>query len=966
MRTKFTTTNRINFYLNESTTIFKLISLLSNSHFVLQDSNTSLPYRSLPNIYCKSISVLLFNYLITHSAIQSDKLAHKYQELLQSIHNSIISRTKQLDSIPNDIPTNTSFDNDISPINQQKDTLGNLINQQSEPSDPIIQHHDEKVNPLPPKLPLSNRFSCQTCSISFNTVILYRSHLRSSEHQQNLRSTPQRQQEQPLKEVTNPLSLSLDDHFPSSLRFSSESCTDKDNPCDDQHITKIDDKYFENTTKQKTFEVNYEEHHDNGIVDFKYGQDLDDNFGFPSASQNTRKGQRRLSTDHSERSRSSSKQKFQNNSQEKIKKNNDFDSNSRDNEYDEQKFDNNCNNKTGNISNKVGTTIIFASYPSDPQQTGQQSFYITTTSHHQPQNIILTSPLLGTILIPASSSTFSNLEDENHNSDTFIPPKCINKNNKIIQASLYHLFRLCVQTHPVKNTVIPTLTAIIMDSGGKCALSIWLGQVIIYHRGFQNYTTRKKQGGSQISHEKSGGRTNTAGGQIRSQQTNRHNERLREMLYHLRGELACCQQILLYIPSIYTRDQLFMSKEQQLKWSQSGGVWIGQNSVPLDEPSSLQRSLEAQTENHATSHSPHSSIQHRFFDDSDSNETNENSNNDNIKDDEILNQQLSKFSPNHAFFSTQRDLYKGTVDEPFPISSAPLATSIPIVNWGYYLRQKYSSAFSHVKAHHRVSIDVRTGEYQMAYFQRLNKKTGKHLELLTIKNSSNDVSSNDDDDIEHTDHSITDEWHKDTLIYHYNHTASVLDQVIDNNQNISPKQNNSTALSHFDQTFQTNTTPTSDYNNKKVIFVDQFLPHSPLGESNINYGRFQVDPTAAQPPEFLSTLQFPLTANQQIKFREDQHNENAQLLSSFLEPKQVATVSPSTYSIQPYHPHFIRASYTPQHEYLYLFHRNDPRIRTLSLNVHDAKHDEMLRVYQHMMLCRIKPLNQHDNGPSIE
>jgi hypothetical protein len=914
-RKKFTGANRTKYYLNESTTTFKLISLLTDSHFVLEDPNTALPYRSLPNTYCKSIAVLLFNYLITHSALPNDKLAHQYKELIKSIQASILTnRSKPLVY-------------DESTITKQV-----ILSPDPEASLPtqIEPPASETITPPVPSSTCNNklaaaRFPCQVCSLSFDIVTTYRAHLRSPEHQQALRSRSPSLQ---LKEVHNPNSRTLENYIPSSIRFSDDSLSGP-KPDEDDQLIKIGSQSFENITNTDVIELTYQEHHENGIIDFKYGNDDDDELlSFPSASQSTRKGQRRLSTENGLRSRSKSKDKSNPHSNPNP-----------DNQHIPETSIKSAS-PSNNVSNKVGTTVTFISYPSstNPESSSSpidsQCYQITSSSHHHPQNIILSSPMLGTIFIPANTSTFSSLDPAAAADDQSGPLKSANKNNKIIQASLYHLFRLCVQTTPIKNTAIPALTAIIMDSGGKCALSIWLGQVIVYHRGFQNYTTRKKQGGSQISHEKSGGRTNTAGGQIRSQQTNRHNERLREMLYHLRGELSCCQQILLYIPSVYTREQLFMSKEQQIKWVQSGGSWIGQNSVALGQPSSLQRSLESDIVSNKDNNSYEAS---------------------NTAEIEQTPQVEPQFSPNHAFFSSQRDLYQSTADEPFSDSSIPLTTAIPIPNWGYYLRQKYSSAFDHLQNHHRISIDANTGEYQMAYFQRLNKKNSKQLALLTLENSSAYNDDDDDDDVDdsgnNSDHSITAEWHKETLIYHYNHTASILDKALD-----STTEGTSSALSKLGSTFQANNTITSNYNNKKIIFVDQFLPHSSSGGSNINFGSFQIDPSITKPPDFSSTLHIASNANQQIKLRKAQHDGEFQSLSSFLEPQRVATVVPSTYSIQPYHPHSIRATFTPQHEYLYLFHRNDPRIKTLSLNVHDAKHDEMLRVYQHLMLCRIKPL----------
>eukprot|EP01105_Mastigella_eilhardi_P022974 TRINITY_DN5740_c0_g1_i2.p1 TRINITY_DN5740_c0_g1~~TRINITY_DN5740_c0_g1_i2.p1 ORF type:complete len:296 (-),score=82.72 TRINITY_DN5740_c0_g1_i2:21-908(-) len=87
-----------------------------------------------------------------------------------------------------------------------------------------------------------------------------------------------------------------------------------------------------------------------------------------------------------------------------------------------------------------------------------------------------------------------------------------------------------------------------MLGGGHFAGAVYEGDRIMAHRGVHRYTVRKKQGGSQSSHDSKGGNAQSAGAQIR-----RHNEkRLREdvlsTLAEWRPLMSHCTHVFVHAP----------------------------------------------------------------------------------------------------------------------------------------------------------------------------------------------------------------------------------------------------------------------------------------------------------------------------------------------------------------------------------------------------------------------------------
>jgi hypothetical protein len=1048
MSKRFTANNRKRFFLNESTTALKLLDLLLKHHFVLQDAPVPIHQRSVTNTVSKTFVLLLLRFLITHSNIPQDKLAHHYHVALQSLADfKPVSKSQQCVDDSNQ-PEKQEIIENVENVQAQS----NLCQQQNTNmvTSPTIQQDQEsplnntttaQINKSQQQTtqsqqtPASNAFYCQTCSIQFGTVVQYRTHLRTVDLQKALRTRSYAAQSAPTEPPTpsNPQSQSLEDHQPSSISFAVQNEDKKES--------------VQNTTNQSNqdklqpgqIRYNYEEHtHDNGALDFKYAANLNDesdedwhldpkkhknrqkrgSIGSRSNSR-PRSGQgmchnddfdtRSVDSNQSRGSKSSQTSKTgKKQANRRTEDDSDCEINEHDDEYDDYDEKNGKNAVFQNLSTKSGTQIKFTCIPVDQDQVsttqnqsndpnqdqsekGKKSQqnqqinnndpvdFITTLQHH-PQNLVLHSPSLGMLIIPASAASFNDLGVNSTNSDNFssnstaisnsthndqdpdqsqlstttLAPNQQNEQNSqfdprqspIIQSSLYHFFRLLSQVTPFKQSSFVPLNAIIMDSGGKFALSFFLGNVCIYHTSFANYTTRKKQGKQQSAYDKMGGKAQSIGSSIRRQQADRHKERIKEVLYHLRGELQCCQQILLYVPSIHMREQLFMNKEQLSKWNQSGGCWIGNSSTALEQHNSIQKSNIMQQQR------LQSGFHHQFgdFDNSELELNAESSDSDQDTDNhqqqsqtkvnKHKQQQLDleneekefnnvNYQPNYALLATQRDNYEGNGGDQFPTTSIPLTVPKEMPNWGFYLREKYSTAFNHINSNHRSTIDNNTGDYQILYFHRLNKKNAKNQQKLQILNK-NDVLDDDvdDSDIAHVDHSITADWHKDTLMYHLNNNSTSTVNTENSNSNFNNSQQS------FDH----------------IMYVDQFLPNTPSGGLNLNLGRFEASSYVTHPPQLNSPIQIPSNTLQTHKMQQYDLK-----LSSFLQPKNLLTTTPSFYTIKPYHQHFYKANFTQQHEHLYLLHPQDPRITTLGLSIHDAKHHEILRVFQQLMLCKIKP-----------
>jgi hypothetical protein len=137
--------------------------------------------------------------------------------------------------------------------------------------------------------------------------------------------------------------------------------------------------------------------------------------------------------------------------------------------------------------------------------------------------------------------------------------------------------------------------------------------------------------------------------------------------------------------------------------------------------------------------------------------------------------------------------------------------------------------------------------------------------------------------------------------------------------------------------------------NARLIYVDQF--ETKLSASQAAATEYTVDPSGIYPPTINHSLELPKS------HQTPQHHTSLPYIISHLQ-STTASIQPITYNIKPYHPHFYKANHTQQQqEHLYLLHPYDPRISYLGVNIHDAKHHEILRTFQELMLCKIKPLN---------
>jgi hypothetical protein len=603
---------RSRFFLNEPVTALRLIELLINSHLMFQDSSP-LVDRSLPNSIGKNLALILIKFLFAHSNIPNKKLMDMLSTGFAATNSSPEDTPSPVDS-PTPTPVAATAVSDAVEPTAPAST--------PPPAESTQPTQQPSKAPSPAPTPTAApQFLCQSCALDFASVVLYRQHLRSPEHQQQLRqkssqtptaaTAPAPASTQPAPEAEE------EEAAPSLVSFASNTKNEKE-----QEAAQAA-KYIDQHT---TSHVYHQHSRDDGVLDFTYGranQHEEEEEEFYTRTPSRKNSNARS---HSPRQRSNSNSSNQSHKSNNTPKGGDADSASSESEAEDGNaaFDPFGHlvkpSNAGRLSDKPGTQVQLVAIPfadndaatstddTNAQDLQRPPTSIQLTKHSHPQHIILTSPTIGSLIIPASAATLSSIQSshlqdttENNDEAPSSLAQITTRQLPFLRALLWQFLSSLSQTTPIKtfskpNHVMPSnLTAIIFDSGGKFAFSLMLGNIIIYHTSFANYTTRKKQGKQQSTHDKNGGQASSVGATIRRQQGLRHRERIRETLYHMRAELFYCNQILLYVPSHHLKEQLFMNQEQLQKWSQSGGSWLGSASLPLQQHTSLQSNTDNAT-----------------------------------------------------------------------------------------------------------------------------------------------------------------------------------------------------------------------------------------------------------------------------------------------------------------------------------------------------------------------------------
>lgn len=119
--------------------------------------------------------------------------------------------------------------------------------------------------------------------------------------------------------------------------------------------------------------------------------------------------------------------------------------------------------------------------------------------------------------------------------------------------SLYYLHRL-------SNFPSVSRIAIFLSMGGRFAAAIFHDSIPLVHKSFVRYTTRKKQGGSQQSHDGSnmGHTAHSIGAAIRRKETRRFIEEVHLILQTWKHSIQQCQFIFLFAPGL--NKQVFFTK----------------------------------------------------------------------------------------------------------------------------------------------------------------------------------------------------------------------------------------------------------------------------------------------------------------------------------------------------------------------------------------------------------------------